>query len=931
MRTCKTYLSPTAPGIRLAAAISLLALIPALALAQSEPPRLFFSDLDSGPSSGGENNNGVYVTLYGNNLGSNPTVTVGGGSALVKAAPSPWLWFQKMTIQLGSQAQTGTIVVSNGNGASNGIPFSVRSGQIYFVSTSGNDVNSGSFSSPWATLPHAVQSSLAGDTIYVLDGVSQTVDDGQGWDAALTLRPAWCQGTSTNPKALVAYPGATVTIGSSGSSPGSGIRSVDFTASGGACGGHWTISGINLRGSTPLSMAGPSSTWRIIGNDISNPQAGGGGGGGAALVTELATYVKVLGNHGHDLNLASTDRLQQGFYLSTDSNHSELGWNVVENVKGRTGIQVHSSPVSSGNGYVMYDILIHDNMVHDIAEEGIAVDTVDPSKGPVEIFNNVVYNVGQDGNSNGAIYRAVSSDFDTSQGIGTGTVEIYNNTIFGYLAGYAFGATYEIHRDQAIVNRLRNNILFSSTGNPYIYQQNDSSTAYGMCGNNDTPTQCPLLTGSNNLMYGAGIPVFPNLLVSSINQDPKLLSSSDGHLQAGSPAIDSGTSISALPMDLDGTPRPQGAAFDVGAYEFGNGTPSITISVNPAAVSLSQGQSQQFTSSVTGTVNTGVTWSMSPSVGQLSATGQYFAPSVITASQSVAITATSTFDATKSAKAIVTLLPPLSVSITVTPSTISLGAGASVQLAATVVGTGQTAVSWSMSPSVGTLTSGGLYTAPQTITSTQTVTIKATSVADPTKSASATVTLLGTTVLTSPYAVQYSSPTATSLQVKWTAPSSITGNMTLTSPGAPDWWYLSITPVSGSTGIFTVPRPTATGLYEFRLYVGGVLKAKSSTLSQNVSGFTLKPSSTTVSAGSTMTLLFTAPAGRPGGWSGDRIDLSLAGTAVDQAVWWGYPLGKTSGTLTVAVPKTPGTYQFWYELAGSGYISAAQSILITVK
>jgi hypothetical protein len=46
-----------------------------------------------------------------------------------------------------------------------------------------------------------------------------------------------------------------------------------------------------------------------------------------------------------------------------------------------------------------------------------------------------------------------------------------------------------------------------------------------------------------------------------------------------------------------------------------------------------------------------------------------------------------------------------------------------------------------MSPSVGTLTTGGLYTAPATISGTQTITITATSVADTTKSASATVTL----------------------------------------------------------------------------------------------------------------------------------------------------------------------------------------------
>src|SRR5205807_7661335 len=68
---------------------------------------------------------------------------------------------------------------------------------------------------------------------------------------------------------------------------------------------------------------------------------------------------------------------------------------------------------------------------------------------------------------------------------------------------------------------------------------------------------------------------------------------------------------------------------------------------------------------------------------------------------------------------------------------------------ATVAGTSNTAVTWSMSPSLGTLTATGLYTAPSpgTISSSQTITITATSVADSTRSATAKVTLnpVGTT------------------------------------------------------------------------------------------------------------------------------------------------------------------------------------------
>jgi len=46
------------------------------------------------------------------------------------------------------------------------------------------------------------------------------------------------------------------------------------------------------------------------------------------------------------------------------------------------------------------------------------------------------------------------------------------------------------------------------------------------------------------------------------------LNSSNYHLQADSPCVDSGTSVGAPSTDLDGTTRPQGAGYDMGAYEF---------------------------------------------------------------------------------------------------------------------------------------------------------------------------------------------------------------------------------------------------------------------------------------------------------------------------------------------------------------------------
>ncbi len=115
------------------------------------------------------------------------------------------------------------------------------------------------------------------------------------------------------------------------------------------------------------------------------------------------------------------------------------------------------------------------------------------------------------------------------------------------------------------------------------------------------------------------------------------------------------------------------------------------------------------------------------------------------------VTATSQADTSKSAPASVTLQP---VAVSVSPASASLGPSQTQQFTATVTGSSITTVTWSISPSVGSISGSGLYTAPASITSQQTVTVKATSNADTTKSASATVTLVPPiTVTVSPASV----------------------------------------------------------------------------------------------------------------------------------------------------------------------------------
>lgn len=198
----------------------------------------------------------------------------------------------------------------------------------------------------------------------------------------------------------------------------------------------------------------------------------------------------------------------------------------------------------------------------------------------------------------------------------------------------------------------------------------------------------------------------------------------------------------------------------------------ITVTVSPTAASVGLGQTQTFTATVGGTPNLGVTWTLTqggiacaPGCGTISPTSTtsgtpttYTAPAAMpTQGATVTITAISAADASKSASATITLTQ--SVGITISPSTASVPVGQTQQFSATVTGTTNTGVNWTLtqggtacSPGCGTIapastTSGVVttYTAPATVPAIPAITVTVTSVADTTKSASATVTVTNQT------------------------------------------------------------------------------------------------------------------------------------------------------------------------------------------
>jgi hypothetical protein len=527
-------------------AIVTLGLCCGIAVAQPPAPRVFFSDLVSGPNTGGQNNKGAFVTIWGKNFGATQgtsSVRVGGGP--VDNYP---VWTDtKISFQLGSSAATGNITVSTSSGASNGVPFTVRSGNIYFVSTAGNDSNSGSFASPWATILKAKNTIAAGDIAYIRNGVTQTtVDD---YNGAVAIARG---GTAASPCALVGYPGETATIGTA-SGLTYGLRTPSISGNK----DYWVIAGLKLIANDALDLVTVTG-WRVVGNDFSCPN---GSGQSACVHTDTTTNLSFYGNYVHNVGdtAGSIDKYFHAVYFTTNSNHIDVGWNtVVPNPNGSTtsggcrAIQFYST-----GGSDQFDLHVHDNLVHDAICDGINFATVNADGGTVEAYNNVVYHVGTgpdpyNGSSNYSCVLASSSAVRSSK------VELYNNSFYdcGPRKTSDAGGVCAL-----TPVRMRNNVTYQLAGESYLNSNCGSSS----------------VSGNNNEWFGLGAGT--SATTANINTDPLFVNAAarDFHLQVGSPAKDAGVTISGLGTDFDGVIRPQGSAYDLGAYEYFQGSGSILL------------------------------------------------------------------------------------------------------------------------------------------------------------------------------------------------------------------------------------------------------------------------------------------------------------------------------------------------------------------
>ena len=178
----------------------------------------------------------------------------------------------------------------------------------------------------------------------------------------------------------------------------------------------------------------------------------------------------------------------------------------------------------------------------------------------------------------------------------------------------------------------------------------------------------------------------------------------------------------------------------------------ISVTVAPASVTVPLNTSQVFVANVAGTVNTAVAWSVNNIVGgdavagTITAGGVYTAPAAMPASNTVTVRANSAASPGTIGQATVTLLAPITV--TVSPPAATVALGNTQPFVSTVTGNANSGVTWSVngvnggSAATGTITAAGVYTAPAVMPASGAATIRASSVVSASAFAQAAVTLV---------------------------------------------------------------------------------------------------------------------------------------------------------------------------------------------
>jgi hypothetical protein len=532
-------------------------------------PLVLYTDVASGPNSGGENNNGAYLSIFGKNfgssgLGSTVHVYVGGTEVssyryLGPARGRPDI--QQISVQVGALGNPtpGTAlpieVAVNGVNSNTDQTFTVNPGRMLFVSQSGNDATAvaGDITHPYRHVQNGSTGAFdvmkPGDTIVMRGtalGGAPITSDPTAASAAWTdvynkyfIRFINLNGTAptgasgTGPLALIGYPNEDVYIYESYASGATGaISGVDTTSYTG--GRYVTVADLRIEaggsgGGVDEQVAGQS--WRVVNNEITAVTGSTDSDNLEGGIVGSGTNSFWDGNHVHNINSASPMEMH-GIYIDGDGSY-EVAYNLIETITDGSGFQVYVDDGSASANNVVF----HHNMIYGVAKYGINI--ADGSTNGFVYYDNVVYNTG---------YGCLRFNTNTLKG-----AKIYNNTFFNCSTKSGYGVVNNDWNFPSTALDMENNIFYATTGGTYSGGSNGMGTGFG--------------TITNNLFYnGSDRDTWDSHPIAA-NPDFVSTTTPDFDLTPGSPAIGAGSTAVSSVVTTDYNLNPRSASsVDVGAY-----------------------------------------------------------------------------------------------------------------------------------------------------------------------------------------------------------------------------------------------------------------------------------------------------------------------------------------------------------------------------
>jgi hypothetical protein len=234
------------------------------------------------------------------------------------------------------------------------------------------------------------------------------------------------------------------------------------------------------------------------------------------------------------------------------------------------------------------DFQIVGNHIHDIGRycetRGIGLSGMTFINDNVAIEQNLIHDIGRD--STGENGCTPGNDYwqnhDHGIYLSSGTnIVVRNNVFYNIARGWAIQCYPDVLSQLYIVNntfafpnphKVGHIIIAATLGNAVIannifYQPLTAGVWFNGGATSNVIVEYNLTMGGTAAEgNGAGVTLSNNL----DNIDPKLVNALgvDFQLVSGSPAIDAGVTLPYVTNDFLGTTRPQGAAYDIGAFEF---------------------------------------------------------------------------------------------------------------------------------------------------------------------------------------------------------------------------------------------------------------------------------------------------------------------------------------------------------------------------